>query len=223
MRLDLHVHSTRSPDSSLRLSDIVDALGVNGLQGFALTDHNTIEGHPALREIAARFPRYRFIPAVEVSTEEGHLLVYGNSGAPTDPAAARRDARLDEGAWARDLAGPSPAAEPRGRRRIASSAPVTALETMNGHNRGVPNARAALLAARRGIGETGGSDAHSRSDLGRAATEFRDERLRRRGVAPRDLPGPRPGGRPIADGGRRGSGLALQRVETRGARIPPRY
>ena len=90
-----------------------------GCQGFALTDHNTVEGHPALREIAARFPRYRFVPAVEVSTEEGHLLVYGSSELPPIRPAARRDARLDEGAWARDVARPSAAMDPRGRRPVA--------------------------------------------------------------------------------------------------------
>ncbi|MCI4357742.1 MAG: PHP domain-containing protein [Thermoplasmata archaeon] len=175
MRLDLHVHSVRSPDSALRLADIIDLLGVHGLQGFALTDHNTIDGHSALREVAARFPQYRFIPGVEVSTEEGHLLVYGCSELP--PIRRPLSETLD---WARDRALVTSLAHPfrwthgvGG--RIALSAPSSAIETMNGHNREVPNARAALLASRRGIGETGGSDAHTRSDIGRAWTEFRED------------------------------------------------
>ncbi|HEV2520339.1 MAG TPA: CehA/McbA family metallohydrolase [Thermoplasmata archaeon] len=175
MRLDLHVHSARSPDSSLRLGDIVEGLGLNGLQGFALTDHNTIEGHAALREIAARYPNYRFIPGVEVSTAEGHLLVYGTSELP--PIRRPLEETLD---WTRarglvtSLAHPLRLAHGVGP-TIAARAAVSAIETMNGHNREVPNARAALLASRRGLGETGGSDAHARRELGRAYTEVRDD------------------------------------------------
>ncbi|HEV2165973.1 MAG TPA: CehA/McbA family metallohydrolase [Thermoplasmata archaeon] len=175
MRLDLHVHSAHSPDSSLKLAEIVEGLGVAGLQGFALTDHNTVDGHDALREIAVRFPRYRFVPGVEVSTLEGHLLVYGTSELP--PIRAPLSETLD---WTRarglvtSLAHPLRWSHGVGS-RIARGAAVSAIETVNGHNREVPNARAAFLASRRGLGETGGSDAHGRSELGRAYTEFRDE------------------------------------------------
>jgi predicted metal-dependent phosphoesterase TrpH len=177
MRLDLHVHSVRSPDSSLTLSSIVDALGLNGLQGFALTDHNSIDGHAALREIAARYPQYRFVPGVEVSTREGHLLVYGGSELP--PIHRPLLETLD---WARSRGLVTSLAHPLrwthgAGRRLAGTAPVQAIECVNGHNREVPNARAALIASRRGLGETGGSDAHALAHLGRAYTDFRDDQM----------------------------------------------
>jgi hypothetical protein len=58
---------------------------------------------------------------------------------------------------------------------IASAAPVDALEALNGHTSEIANARAALLAARRKVGETGGSDAHATRHVGRAFTEFPED------------------------------------------------
>jgi predicted metal-dependent phosphoesterase TrpH len=175
IRLDLHVHSRVSPDSVLTLGAIADQLGLVGLQGFALTDHNTVVGHAALRELNRQYPRLLFLPGIEVSTEEGHLLVYGISELP--PIYRPLGETLD---WVRDHAGIAVLSHPLRwshgvGRRLAESAPVVALESVNGHNSPLANARAEVIAARRGIGSTGGSDAHELSDLGRAYTEFPGE------------------------------------------------
>ncbi len=175
MRLDLHVHSVRSPDSALALPEIVDALGPAGLQGFALTDHNTVAGHDGLAKLQDRYPRYRFIPGVEVSTREGHLLVYGTSELPP---VHRPLAETLEWTRARGLvtvlAHPLRWTHGVGA-RLAAAASVSGVEAMNGHNREVANARASLLASSRGIAETGGSDAHLPGEVGRAFTEFPEE------------------------------------------------
>ncbi|HTT25466.1 MAG TPA: CehA/McbA family metallohydrolase [Thermoplasmata archaeon] len=174
IRLDLHVHSRWSPDSALPLRLIVERLGVVGLQGFALTDHNTIAGHRELLELSRSYPMYRFVPGIEVSTEEGHLLLYGVAELPP-----LRRPLLETLDWARDRGAVAVLAHPLrwthgvGARR-AREAPVAALETMNGHNSEISNARTALIAATRRIGDTGGSDAHSVADLGRTFTEFSD-------------------------------------------------
>jgi predicted metal-dependent phosphoesterase TrpH len=57
-------------------------------------------------------------------------------------------------------------------RKVAESVPVSALETRNSHNSEVANLRAEDVAARRNLGGTGGSDAHTLADLGRAYTDF---------------------------------------------------
>jgi predicted metal-dependent phosphoesterase TrpH len=175
IRLDLHIHSRRSPDSALSLEQIIARLGVVGLHGFALTDHNTIDGHRDLAALAREYPSYRFIPGVEVSTREGHLLLYGVSELP--PLRRPLDETLD---WARSHGAVASIAHPfrwthgvgRG---IATRARSDAIEAMNGHNSEIANARAALLAARRHLGETGGSDAHTVPHVGRAFTEFRED------------------------------------------------
>ncbi len=175
VRLDLHVHSLYSPDSSLALETVVDRLGVAGLKGFALTDHNSVAGHSALADLARRNPMYLMVPGVEVSTREGHLLVYGVSEVPPvrRPLSETLDWVHARGAVA-VLAHPLRLAHGVGR-RAAETAPVEGIETLNGHNSEIANARAGVIAAGRRIAGTGGSDAHDLHGLGRAFTELPDE------------------------------------------------
>jgi predicted metal-dependent phosphoesterase TrpH len=172
VRLDLHVHASWSPDSRLGLEQIVARLPYAGLRGFALTDHNTVEGHAALRDLKERFPNYLFLPGVEISTREGHLLAYGVREAP--PVRRSVAETID---WVRAQGGEAVIAHPFRRahgvgRRVAEGARVPAFETKNGHNSEIVNLRAENLAAHRGLGMTGGSDAHAAVDVGRAFTEF---------------------------------------------------
>ncbi len=175
VRIDLHVHSTYSPDSRLRLEAAVEQLGAVGLQGIALTDHNTLEGHAALRAIAAHHPRAILIPGVEVSTRQGHVLVYGVSELPPR---GRPLAELLDWSRSRDavvvLAHPFRWTHGAGR-RVAERAAVHDIEARNGRNGEVANLKAEVIAARRGLGATGGSDAHELSSLGRSFTEFPEE------------------------------------------------
>jgi hypothetical protein len=171
-RFDLHVHSRFSVDSRSRIAAIVEQLGVAGLTGFALTDHNTVAGHPHLKEIAARYPKYVLVPGVEVSTREGHLLVYGVSETPPVHRPLVETLEwVDAHGGVPVLAHPFRWAHGVGR-RWAQHAKVAGIETMNGHNGEVANARAELVAARRGLGGTGGSDAHELAEVGTAYTEF---------------------------------------------------
>jgi len=170
-RFDLHVHSRYSPDSRLGLDEIVGRLAYVGLRGFALTDHNSVQGHRPLLDLQSKFPAYLFVPGVEVSTADGHLLAYGVSELPPPhrPAAETID-------WVRSHGGEAVPAHPFRRshgigRRLAESIPARAMETRNGHNSEIANLRAEDAASRRGVGQTGGSDAHSIRDLGRAYTE----------------------------------------------------
>ena len=170
LRIDLHVHSTYSPDSRMRIEQIVDRLGVAGLHGFALTDHNTVAGHASLAEIARRSPRMRLVPGIEVSTLEGHLLVLGVSELP--PIHRPLVETLD---WVHARGSVAVLAHPfrwwHGvGRRWAEEAKVHGIEAMNGHNGAVANARAELVGARRGLALTGGSDAHDLRGLGRTYT-----------------------------------------------------
>ncbi|MGA8275730.1 MAG: CehA/McbA family metallohydrolase [Thermoplasmata archaeon] len=175
LRLDLHVHSRYSPDSRLTLEELVGRLPYTGMRGFALTDHNTVRGNAELVELRKRHPTYVFLPGIEVSTHEGHLLAYGVSEAPPPH---RPVAETIE--WVRGHGGEAVLAHPfrwaHGvGRQVAETAPVSAIEGRNGHNSEVTNAKAELVGARRGLGLTGGSDVHALSELGRAYTYFPDE------------------------------------------------
>ncbi len=203
VRLDLHVHSRHSPDSSLTLDSIAQRLAYAGLRGFALTDHNSIAGHAELAALRHDFPGYLFLPGVEVSTSQGHVLAYGVDEAPP---AHRPAAETVE--WIRDHGGESVLAHPFRRRHgvgrhLAESLSATGVEARNGRNSEVSNLRAEYLAAQRSLTSTGGGDVHALPDLGRAYTYFPDEvrsvddaleALRKRSTSP--------GGRSLAWPGR---------------------
>lgn len=175
LRLDLHVHSSHSPDSRLPLSAAVDRLGPAGLNGFALTDHNTVAGHAELARLARENPRYWLIPGVEVSAREGHVVVLGVAEAP--PRGLPLAELLD---WVRPRNGLAILAHPfrwvhGAGRRAAETAAVAGVEGRNGRTSELANVKAELIGARRGILLTGGSDAHEPSTVGRAFTELPEE------------------------------------------------
>lgn len=171
-RLDLHVHSRYSVDSRLSVEQAAERAAYEGLRGFALTDHNTVAGHRALQRLKGLYRDSLFVPGVEVSTREGHLLVYGVEELP--PVGRPLAEVLD---WVRAHSAVAVLAHPLrwihgvGARR-AEAAAVPAVESRNGRNSELANVRAELLAARRRLGSTGGSDAHELSNVGRAFTEF---------------------------------------------------
>jgi predicted metal-dependent phosphoesterase TrpH len=172
VRIDLHVHSHRSPDATVPVAQFVRQARSAGLNGFALTDHNTVRGHVELRELIPQHPDLVLLPGVEVSTIEGHLLAYGVTEAPP-----RMRPLAETITWVRERGGEAVPAHPfrwnHGiGRRMAESAPVFALEVTNGHNSPRANRAAARVAEARHLGTTGGSDAHELRHLGRAFTDF---------------------------------------------------
>lgn len=171
-RLDLHVHSRYSVDSRLSIEQAAERAAYEGLRGFALTDHNTVGGLHALARLRSVYRDSIFLPGVEVSTREGHLLVYGSEELP--PVGRPLAEVLD---WVRARGVVAVIAHPfrwihgvGG--RLSEVAGTAGVESRNGRNSELANVRAELLAARRHLGSTGGSDAHEPSNVGRAYTEF---------------------------------------------------
>lgn len=100
MTFDLHTHSSRSDGTTTPATNAALAAAA-GLEGFALTDHDTIAGWQEAADAAAA-AGVEFVPGVELSTElDGlsvHLLGYWPDA--DDPAlvaecARLRDERLD--------------------------------------------------------------------------------------------------------------------------------
>lgn len=78
MKFDLHVHSCYSKDSNASLDDILEYAARNGLDGFAICDHDRIEGGIACSKRAQEIDSDMIvIPGVEVSSSKGHILVLG--------------------------------------------------------------------------------------------------------------------------------------------------
>lgn len=77
-QVDLHIHSTAS-DGKFSPEAIVGKAAELGLKVISLTDHDTVDGIiPAIKATKA-FPRLRFIPGVEISTDvpDGEIHVLG--------------------------------------------------------------------------------------------------------------------------------------------------
>ena len=72
IKLDLHVHSQYSEDAIGSPKDIIKSLKKKGLQGMAITDHNTVEGGLKAVKIAPK--DFIIIPGIEISTADGHML-----------------------------------------------------------------------------------------------------------------------------------------------------
>ncbi|MFQ6084690.1 MAG: CehA/McbA family metallohydrolase [Candidatus Bathyarchaeia archaeon] len=69
-KLDLHVHTLYSKDGSMSPREAVKAARRAGLQGLAITDHNSVG---ALRHLP-RCPDILVVPGIEVSSSDGHIL-----------------------------------------------------------------------------------------------------------------------------------------------------
>ena len=82
-KIDLHCHSWFSGDGVSSPESLIAAAKRKGLDGFALTDHNTCDGYRYLldkglvREDGKPVDDFLIIPGVEVTTAEGHLLCLG--------------------------------------------------------------------------------------------------------------------------------------------------
>lgn len=75
-RLELHNHTTES-DASLTCRDLLDWMIADKADGFALTDHNTISGHPKMRQLLAEpasDSRIQCVYGMEYTTYYGHIL-----------------------------------------------------------------------------------------------------------------------------------------------------
>ena len=66
LKIDIHIHSTNSFDSSIQIRDLPEILRSKGLDGIAITDHDKFFDEEVEGLIV--------IPGIEVSTREGHLL-----------------------------------------------------------------------------------------------------------------------------------------------------
>lgn len=72
LKIDFHVHTCYSDDCSTSLRDVILYSKKKGLDGVAITDHNTVEGALKLKENSDN--EIIIIPGIEVSTNAGHIL-----------------------------------------------------------------------------------------------------------------------------------------------------
>ena len=76
MIFDLHVHTTYS-DGLLSPKEVVDLARRKGLNGIAITDHDTVEGINSALKVSKGFKDFYLIPGIEFGTifeDEGTFI-----------------------------------------------------------------------------------------------------------------------------------------------------
>lgn len=172
MRIDLHVHtSALSYDSNVAPEELVQLAQERGLDGLVLTEHDKIWDWDelALLSRAAKFP---VLPAVEVTTDLGHILVFGLRDLPRGHHSARTLREVCDGEGAlMYLAHPARS----GSVRIKPDEMTTlfdGVEGVNGSDGALHNQASARAGSACRLPAIGGSDTHARHEVGLAATTF---------------------------------------------------
>ena len=75
LKYDLHVHTNYSKCSNMKLEVLLKTAKKRGLNGIAVTDHNTIEGALKAKKLN-KDRNFEVIVGEEVSTAQGDVLAY---------------------------------------------------------------------------------------------------------------------------------------------------
>lgn len=75
VKFDLHIHSKYSHDSKIKIEAILRRAKLIGLDGIAITDHDSFEGAEIAEKIAKKnFPDLFVIKGEEISTDAGDII-----------------------------------------------------------------------------------------------------------------------------------------------------
>jgi predicted metal-dependent phosphoesterase TrpH len=169
--IDLHCHTkVYSACSALTPDALVRAAQMRGLDGVCLTEHDALWPAEDARRLAEEM-QFSVLRGMEVTTEVGHVLVFGVESHHPAMAQLRELHHIvrAEGALM-FLAHPA--------RRYGTLPPdelaafFDSVEAHNGTEGMLQNDNAARLAASLPLPGIGGSDAHSAREVGVCATEF---------------------------------------------------
>lgn len=173
IKLDLHVHSMYSDDAIGSPKEIMKSIQQKGLQGFALTDHNTVNGAlNAAKKLSSE--NFIIIPGIEISTKDGHLLglnvkttipkklpiketvehIYEAGGIPIVPHLYRNMSGIKK------------------EKLLLIKQKIDAIEVYNGCSQPKTNIKTAQVAKKLKMGGTGGSDSHMPQYAGYAYTQI---------------------------------------------------
>ena len=187
MIIDIHTHTyPTSDDSSLSPEQLIEEARRIGIDGLCITDHDRFWSPQEVNDLSKAHD-FLVLPGCEVTTEEGHMLVYGLSEYVFGMHRAAFVRRLvDEAGGVIVVAHPyrrtyrEQADTGRGaydemldRACHNTVFPLAdAVEVLNGRGSEQENAFSHEIAKRFEMRGTGASDAHRLEDLGTFGTEF---------------------------------------------------
>ena len=173
LKADLHIHTHHSPDSEMSPESLVDRCLKTGIDCIAVTDHNTVEGALATRQIAP----FMVIIGEEVKSSQGEI-----TGLFLSETIPRGLAPLETVLRIRDQGGlvslPHPFDRFRSgvisRQALEEILPyVDIVEAFNSRNNmGADNRRAREFAQEHDLLASAGSDAHTVFEVGRTYVQM---------------------------------------------------
>jgi len=169
LKIDLHTHSHYSEDATTTLRELVLCAKKRGLDGVALTDHDTVLGARRL----SKQKHILVIPGVEIETLNGHLLALNvlEHVKPKQDITETAE-RIRQLGGIAVIAHPAVVIKTGLGNKIASVSNLDAVEVIN--SAAFPffltTYQARRLAERLKLPETAGSDAHHPNEIGKAFT-----------------------------------------------------
>jgi predicted metal-dependent phosphoesterase TrpH len=170
--LELHCHTRYSPDSLVRLQDLINRAREVGLHKLAITDHSEIEGALLAQQMAPEL----IIVGEEAMTRHGEMLCYYITELVPDDLDL--EAAIDFVHEQGGICGPSHPLDPRrhgiGREKVLEYyAKFDFIEVFNARTRDhKKNDETHLLAERLDVPGIACSDAHTLQEVGISRTRF---------------------------------------------------
>lgn len=179
MRIDLHCHSKYSHDNYLEPEELIEQAIKMNLDGVCFTEHHSLTASLPVEKIQIPEEFYIF-RGLEISTDGGHLLVYGLRDDSWNIWS--RNSYLDVSRVLENVHGLGgicvPAHPFRGWDSFGEDVlrieGFDAIETHNGLSFEDENRKAIRATRIKNLPSIGGSDCHNKEQVGRAFTEFKN-------------------------------------------------
>lgn len=173
MRIDMHIHSRYSSDGKEQIEDIIKRAKSTGLGGVAITDHNSVKGWGEAVEPGKKYGMV-VIRGEEVSSLEGHILAYGIEHKIEKGLSAEETVkRIKEAGGIAVAAHPYRVSNGLGE-KVVKRVEFDAIEGINARSPSFINRKGMKLAEEMKRPVTGGSDAHTLDEIGKAYTVLPD-------------------------------------------------
>lgn len=173
LKLDLHVHTCYSYDATTTLREVVIFGKKLGLDGVAITDHDSVKAGERVKAMLklARKKSFLMIPGIEVSTGQGHVLALNVATSIPPRLSPSETIELIHDAGGIAVAAHPVAVYKGGLGQLLTSS-FDAIEVIN--STAFPfflsTHLSRNLAVRFGLPQTAGSDSHHAPEIGSAYT-----------------------------------------------------